>query len=497
MKKRVLSLLLTAVLLFALSAPALAVEEDVVPVIAMPPAGISVQLDGQIVTFTDAEPEVVDQRTFLPFRAVFEAMGAEVDYEDETQTVVAVRGDTTLRMPVASKEAAVTVGDTVTALPMDVAPYVKVVDEGGGGRTYVPVRFAAQAFGCAVGWDQDDQTVLIVDTEKLLGETLAKYEFTLMEKYAAYNEQFQTENWNIKAEFEASAAFMAMAPMLFSGTMTGVMAEGTKAEMDMTMKLDLEDFLASISALFGESALSEEDLAMITALKEDGIGMQIRFDMDAGVIYLALTGDFITDLMGLAEDTWLAMDMDAMYAEMGLDYTGLMDAANTMDATELLAYTLTMVELNDKDSDYEMVHALVDGVATFLSDESFARDGNNYTSSYLFEEEGVKAAVAFTLVMQGDEVKGYDMSVEVTGEATEDGQPVTMTVTGFMDSDNKGKTEFRMDMAGLMTMDMTMDMAYTTTDEVPATAPPEGAVVVDFMELMGSTAGAEPAEPVA
>ncbi len=47
---------------------------------------------------------------------------------------------------------------------MDVAPYSK------GGRTYVPVRFAAEAFSCAVGWDGDEHTVMIVDVETLLGD---------------------------------------------------------------------------------------------------------------------------------------------------------------------------------------------------------------------------------------------------------------------------------------------------------------------------------------
>ena len=64
MKKRIL--LAAAALALSLSLPALAAEEP----------AIQVQLDGQNLTFTDAVPQVKDQRTFLPFRAVFEAMGA-------------------------------------------------------------------------------------------------------------------------------------------------------------------------------------------------------------------------------------------------------------------------------------------------------------------------------------------------------------------------------------------------------------------------------------
>ncbi len=102
-------------------------------------SSIKVQLDGQDLTFTDAVPQVKDQRTFLPFRAVFEAMGAEVD--NEGNTITAVRGDKTLVMTIGSTEATVTEKGVAAPITMDVAPYV----DASTWRTYVPVRFAAQA----------------------------------------------------------------------------------------------------------------------------------------------------------------------------------------------------------------------------------------------------------------------------------------------------------------------------------------------------------------
>ena len=61
--KRALAVLTAAAMLSAGSS-ALAAEGD---------AGISVQLDGQTLTFSDAAPEARDGRTFLPVQAVFEA----------------------------------------------------------------------------------------------------------------------------------------------------------------------------------------------------------------------------------------------------------------------------------------------------------------------------------------------------------------------------------------------------------------------------------------
>ena len=114
-------------------------------------SGITVQLDGQGLTFTDAVPQVKDQQTFLPFRAVFEAMGAEVS--NEGNVITAKQGDKTLTMTIGETAATVTQLGMEVPITMDVAPYV----DNTTWRTYVPVRFAAQAFGYTVGWDQEDR----------------------------------------------------------------------------------------------------------------------------------------------------------------------------------------------------------------------------------------------------------------------------------------------------------------------------------------------------
>ena len=87
MKQKLLALGSALALTASLAGPAMAAEAD---------AGISVQLDGQNVAFTDVKPEAHSGRTFLPFRAVFEAMGAQVDYKADTQTILADRDGTHL-----------------------------------------------------------------------------------------------------------------------------------------------------------------------------------------------------------------------------------------------------------------------------------------------------------------------------------------------------------------------------------------------------------------
>ena len=241
----------TALTLLSTGASAFAAEAapetgtEIAPVTeAAPAAGtIAVQLNGQDLAFTDAAPQAKDGRTFLPFRAVFEAMGAEVSYDAAANQVSATRGGTTVAMTLGSTEATVTAGGVTTPLTMDVAPYAA------DNRTYVPVRFAAQAFGCAVGWDQDDSTVILVDTAKLLEEAKAGHTYTYLDKYLAYNEQFTTGNWAMDANFNASVGLLGMGPATVAGTMTGVTAGATQMEAAMNMKLDLQALLEGIAAM--------------------------------------------------------------------------------------------------------------------------------------------------------------------------------------------------------------------------------------------------------
>lgn len=89
----------------------------------------------------DAAPYVADGRTMVPIRALTETFGAEVNYDNDARTVTIVDGDTTIVM---------TIGETTYTVngeeqTMDVAPVI-----GSGDRTYVPVRFVAEALGYKV-----------------------------------------------------------------------------------------------------------------------------------------------------------------------------------------------------------------------------------------------------------------------------------------------------------------------------------------------------------
>ena len=98
------------------------------------------------VAVIDAAPVIENNRTFVPFRALAEAFGATVAFDEATQAVTAELNGTTVVMTIGSAEYTVN-GVAKTA---DVAPFIN------GSRTMVPVRFVAQAFGITVTPTYDD-----------------------------------------------------------------------------------------------------------------------------------------------------------------------------------------------------------------------------------------------------------------------------------------------------------------------------------------------------
>lgn len=122
---------------------------------APPPAdttGIQVTLNGTPISF-DQPPIMENGRTLVPLRAIFEALGATVNWDGDTQTVTATRGDTTVSLTIGS--------DILTKNGQEVV--LDVPAKSLSGRTLVPARAVAESFEATVNWDRDTQTVIITN----------------------------------------------------------------------------------------------------------------------------------------------------------------------------------------------------------------------------------------------------------------------------------------------------------------------------------------------
>ncbi len=445
-------------------------------------AGIAVQLDGQALTFTDATPQVRDQRTFLPFRAVFEAMGAEVS--NEGSVITAVRDGKSLTMTLNETTATVTADGKTTDITMDVAPYV----DSETWRTYVPVRFAAQAFGCAVGWDQANSTAIIVNTDKVVDAAFEGKKFTYLEKLAAFSEKYTEGIWDMEGSFDADLSMMAM-PMSMNGALKGTTEGSEKMSMDMNMKMDLTEFINSVNLLSAQMGgekveLSPEDQATLDALKKEGVDLSVRGDLAAGQLYMNMKSNALEDLTGeeMDSNTWYKLDMAALMEQVGIDWTEVLSASKNVDYAELAKSAVASLSLTDSAGAYDQVKTAVEDVVKALSDEGFVKEGNDYTALVELEENNASLTVVITMTMEKDAVTSYTMGIHM--EATEDETTMAMDVTSGMDNNDQMAAEMNLDMAGLITMKMTMEGKYTQGKTAPVTEPPAGANVVDYMDLI-------------
>jgi hypothetical protein len=118
------------------------------------PRPITVYLDGLELYF-DAEPVIINDRTMVPMRKIFETLGAEVSWDDKERKVTAVKGDVTIELTIGNDTALIN-GEPVA---LD-APAVIQSD-----RTLVPLRFVAEALDCDVDWIGDMRRVVIAAGE--------------------------------------------------------------------------------------------------------------------------------------------------------------------------------------------------------------------------------------------------------------------------------------------------------------------------------------------
>ena len=111
---------------------------------------IPVFVDGVQISF-DQQPIIRDDRTLVPLRGVFEALGATVYWNNDTRSVTAYKDDTTVELAIGSS----------TMYVNGQPKYLDVAGQIINDRTMVPLRAISEAFEAIVYWDNDTRTVRV------------------------------------------------------------------------------------------------------------------------------------------------------------------------------------------------------------------------------------------------------------------------------------------------------------------------------------------------
>ena len=126
---------------------------------------ITVELDGKKIEF-DVAPEIIDGRTMVPLRKIFEEIGAAVKWNDDTKTVSARKSSKTITLSVNSADLNIDKGKTDDeGNPVTETVTLEVPAQIIEGRTLVPARAISESFGLSVNWNESDKKVVITSND--------------------------------------------------------------------------------------------------------------------------------------------------------------------------------------------------------------------------------------------------------------------------------------------------------------------------------------------
>ena len=97
---------------------------------------IKVTVNDDPVSFSGTQPMTIGSRVFVPLRGVFERMGAFVEWQSATQSIIANQGDRQVRLAIGNPLATVNGSSVAMDSP------ARLVN----GRTMVPLRFISESF---------------------------------------------------------------------------------------------------------------------------------------------------------------------------------------------------------------------------------------------------------------------------------------------------------------------------------------------------------------
>ena len=132
----------------------------------------------------DAKPFIKNDRTLVPLRFIVEAIGGEVNWDNDNRLVTVNSKGKTIELPIDSKTIKIDGQD----VSIDQAAIIK------GDRTFVPIRFIAENLDMVVNYINDTREIEISSFEDKKSDNNADMTQALDEKNAATNNSQKGQN---------------------------------------------------------------------------------------------------------------------------------------------------------------------------------------------------------------------------------------------------------------------------------------------------------------
>lgn len=455
---------------------------------------LSVQLSGKTLTFPDVQPFFENGRTMVPFRAVAEALGAEVGCD--SGTVSASLGGKVCRFAIGGDTLTVSdraTGKVLKTVPLDTSPIEK------DGRTCVPVRFLAESLGLTVEWDDGAQCAVLYDRDSLL-ESIDSG-FTTANRWLAAVPRLQNADavrMALTAKLDCTAFDTISGDRKYSASgMMTLISDGKSASLSASADLSAlagllsSDLISSAdgptSQLFSASMLSYYK----SALKNAAFDLIYNADTDTLYVRSPLLFSALTSSRGTDKKTdgWYYEEHFSEKTALGdlLTLYRNADTQNTCGAALLASAEAYAEEYGGWSGFYSSLEDRQKNLSAVLGDAVFTRSGDRCTAqpsvkSLLGGEEDDMVGVSgsYTLNTATGAASG-DLTLDIKGSLFPVANRTRLTfdlsgTSGRMTLSNHLRNQ------GTLTFDLSLSLAPSSA---PVSAPPKNAVLTPLDELNG------------
>lgn len=397
---------------------------------------IKVQLDGEVVDFTDengnvVNPDIINNRTMVPMRKIFEEFEMNVEWNAEERSITATNDEKKIFLAIGELEATVeniASGDSEKeVITLDSAPVIL------NNRAMVPVRFVAESIEKKVGWDATERTVIIIDSEKLIKEF---EEATPQLKKLIEIETETIESFKTDSTIEGKLVYKDSENSSNNETVNleGNMEINMNKNKEMEFDLDLE--------FSGKGTIYE-------ALKESGYEeIKVKLIMTEESTHIMLNVD--------GEEVWGDMGKD-ISMEVISELSTVPTSNMTYDAfAEMIDAQLSEIELDT--TTYAYLKQSIELLKVLFSEENLKITESGSTTTVKFNFDFVQLASAMNSIM--------DEEIEIP-EGTELRVEITEKIKNKKVESNKIVFEMAMDIPESnesLDIECTLDMDYKSTN---------------------------------
>lgn len=445
-----------------------------------------------------------DGRTYAPYDTLFKAFGATADYDEKTRTITVVSGETTVTIPLDNYYSTVTTGDDTYELYNFDMP----IENTSSGKIYVPIRFAAQALGYVVKWDDQTRTITLQTIDELIDESGATY--TVIDRVLAYNRSFAQKSHAFSGTFKltmdlgslsaglgSDAETSAIEPLTLNGTATGLI-DGGGQELSMNFKTNISDFAGLMS---GAEAFDAETSALLTQL--DNIDINLIVNNETGVTYFK--SPLLSVIAGTDQDAWVSIETGEA-ALLSVDSLGMSDISALSlgnPLTEELSFRdiVTKALKNDlRVGGYGDPEETLKTLNNLYSDQAMTKNGDDYvvtikdSSGTLDDEEDTYSSETVTTItfsFAGEIFEGLSFSSSAATSYEFMDEVLysnTTKLSYFYSTDGKGGLSMSTSVGETKLLDMAVDFTFSESSEEPLREPAEGSTVISMDDLLEGVA---------